>query len=136
MLGEALALLGTAGACDDALPLTLLLPSGKRAPLPSPHLPPADGGDAGEETAAETSWTVRTRAFSTDEALDFLLALPAEPPQGVVVADTLRGLAEVAKLALELVARGRVLPVLEPSGREWSARWRPVLTDEAVPGGG
>ncbi|HEV7587949.1 MAG TPA: SNF2 helicase-associated domain-containing protein, partial [Longimicrobium sp.] len=129
-LRDALSLLGNAGKRGDGSELSLRLPSGKRAPVPSPHLPLAEMGDATAEAELESPWAVRAMAFTADTALDVLLALPAEPPQGVVVADTLRGLAEVAKLALELVARGRVVPVLEQNGREWSARWRPVLTDE------
>lgn len=129
-LHDALSLLGKAGKRDNASELTLRLPSRKRAPLASPHLPQAGRDDDGAEAELEAPWTVRAMAFAADAALDVLLGLPAEPPPGVVVADTLRGLAEVAKLALELVARGRVVPVLRQSGREWTARWQPLLTEE------
>ncbi len=43
----------------------------------------------------------------------------------------MRALAEVAKLALELAARGRVLPAVERRDSAPTAAWRPVLTDEA-----
>ena len=45
---------------------------------------------------------------------------------GVALADSLRFLAETAKLALELVARGRVLPGLVRRENEWSACWRTI----------
>ena len=129
-LRDALALLGSAGSRGDDAGLTLRLPSGRRAPLPSPHLPHPDAAEAGGEAGPPAPWTVRSAVLTARAAFDFLLDLPAEPPQGVVVADTLRALAEVAKLALELVARGRVVPALEQRGGEWVARWLPVLTDE------
>jgi SNF2 family DNA or RNA helicase len=66
----------------------------------------------------------------TPAALDFLLALPATAPQGIAIGDTLRGLAEAAKLALELVARGRVVPMLERApARGTQGVWRPILSD-------
>ena len=37
----------------------------------------------------------------------------------------------MCKLALELVARGRLRPVLERRGEEWLARWQPVTDDDA-----
>jgi non-specific serine/threonine protein kinase len=83
-----------------------------------------------EEPSETASWTVRGVAMDLEASLDFLLGLPAAPPEGVVAADTLRCLGELATLALELVARGHVLPVLEGGGTEWSAAWRPVLTDD------
>jgi non-specific serine/threonine protein kinase len=84
-----------------------------------------------EEPSETASWTARGVALELEASLDFLLGLPAAPPEGVVAADTLRCLGEVAKLALELVARGHVLPVLEGAGTQWGAGWRPVLTDQA-----
>jgi SNF2 family DNA or RNA helicase len=128
-LRDALARLGSV-AGDDAAGVTLRLPSGRRAPLPSPHLPHLDAAEAAAEAGPPAPWTVPSAVLAPRAALYFLLDLPAEPPQGVVIADTLRALAEVAKLALELVARGRVVPALEPGGGEWAARWLPVLTDE------
>jgi hypothetical protein len=47
----------------------------------------------------------------------------------VAVGDSLRYLAEACKLALELVARGRLRPLLERRGERWVAVWRAV-TDE------
>jgi SNF2 family DNA or RNA helicase len=110
--------------------VTLHLPSLQRRPQASPHVPRADDEDDPEPTIT-APWTVRATALHGAAALDCLLALPMAPPEGVVAGDTLRGFAEAAKLALELVARGRVLPVLERYHAGWRAVWRPVLTDEA-----
>jgi hypothetical protein len=111
--------------------LALHLPSNTRAPQPSPPARGFESAEAGE-AAGSALWTVPAEALATGDALDFLLGLPAEPPPGVALGDSLRGLAEAAKLALELVARGRVVPVLErgPLGRPVPL-WRPVLTDPA-----
>ncbi len=114
--------------------LTLRLPSYPRSPQPSPQAHRFESAETGEEIEGTALWTVPAVYLSgrTSAALDFLLALPGAPPQGVAVGDTLRGLAEAAKLALELVARGRVVPVLDaPSTRGGEAAWRPVLTDPA-----
>ena len=114
--------------------LTLRIPSYPRGPQASPQAHRFESAEAGEGGVASASWTVPAVYLSgmRPAAMDFLLALPAVAPQGVAIGDTLRGLAEVAKLALELVARGRVLPVLErPSGRGWTVGWRPVLSDPA-----
>ncbi|HYH83401.1 MAG TPA: DEAD/DEAH box helicase [Longimicrobium sp.] len=75
-------------------------------------------------------WTAHAMAWSHADAVDLLLDLPAAAPEGVVIGDTLRALGEVAKLALELVARGRVLPSIEQAHGLHRARWKPVLTDE------
>ncbi|HEX8363573.1 MAG TPA: SNF2 helicase-associated domain-containing protein, partial [Longimicrobium sp.] len=114
--------------------LTLRLPSYPRSPQPSPQAHRFESAETGEEIEGTGLWTVPAVYLSgrTSAALDFLLALPAAPPQGVAIGDTLRGLAEAAKLALELVARGRVVPVLDgASARGGEAAWRPVLTDPA-----
>jgi SNF2 family DNA or RNA helicase len=122
-LGERGAL-ARAGAGEIALHL----PSRGRVPLPSPHL----GHGAPDDDAAGTeAWAVEVLSLQPPDALDLLLALP-EPTGGVVLSDSVRWFGEVAKLALELVAGGRVLPLLEPvHGGRWMARWRPLLAAEA-----
>jgi non-specific serine/threonine protein kinase len=59
-------------------------------------------------------------ALAPDDALDLLLVLP----EGRAAGASLRFLAETAKLALELVARGRVLPALATDGASHLARWQ------------
>ncbi|HEX6912880.1 MAG TPA: DEAD/DEAH box helicase [Longimicrobium sp.] len=116
-----------AGAGD----IPLHLPSRARAPAASPHLAHVvrEGGGAPAETRP---WAVPVLSLTAGSALDVLLAVPASASDGVVAGDSVRALGELAKLALELVAGGRVLPVLEPAhGGRWTARWRPLLAAEA-----
>ncbi|HKA11994.1 MAG TPA: DEAD/DEAH box helicase [Candidatus Dormibacteraeota bacterium] len=87
--------------------LTLLLPSGIQ-----PRLLP---------------WSVPAIALETEAALDLFLTLPLEPGAGPAVGDSLRFLAEVGKLGLELAAQGRLMPSLDPEGGRFSARWQPHL---------
>jgi hypothetical protein len=116
--------------------ITLRLPSRGRVPLASPHLahvaPEGAGGD-GQATA----WTAGALSLSGPDALDVLLALPAAAAdgaemEGVALGDSVRAFGELAKLALEMVAGGRVLPLLERAhGGRWTARGRPVVTTQA-----
>ena len=129
LLAEALARLGLGRAFPGA-EITLHLPSRAKAPYPSPRLPGVDAGPADGEHAAPAPWTVPSIALPAEDAMDFLLSLPAGAADGVVVGDGVRALAEAAKLALELAARGRILPTLEREGAAWRAAWRPVLTDD------
>jgi len=110
--------------------VVLELPSLPRGPRASPLLgrdPATEGG------AATLPWTAPAISISAaaPTALDFLLALPAEHPPEVVIGDSLRAFGEIAKMALELVARGRVVPVLERGGGDAGAAWRPELSDPA-----
>jgi non-specific serine/threonine protein kinase len=74
------------------------------------------------EPASIASWDVSVLTLGPGDAADLLLALSAEPQPGAVAADSLRFLGEVAKLAVELVARGRMVPGLVGS----RAVWRPL----------
>lgn len=103
--------------------LTLLLPSAKDAPLSSPHL--LRDEDATTQSATHlAAWSVPTIALSAPEALNLLLALPAVAPPGISLGDSLRFFGEVAKLALELVARGRAIPAITKRGEQFLATWR------------
>jgi hypothetical protein len=102
-----------------------MLPSSKDGPLASPQLlRAADGRRVPEGLDA---WEVPALAIPPAVAVDVLLGLPTTCPPQVAVGDSLRFLAEAAKLGLELVARGRILPELARSGDAWVARWRPVM---------
>ena len=67
--------------------------------------------------------------FDATDAVEFLLGLPGGDQPGLAIGDSPRFLAEVSKLALELLARGRVMPTLAWSEDRWLARWEPVTTD-------
>ena len=110
--------------------LAVLLPSFKDGPQPSPHLLRADDdGEAGSRPGFLHPWVVRALSARPADALDILLRLPVVEERGIAVGDSLRFLAEAAKLALELLARGRVLPTLARREEHWLARWQPVVID-------
>ena len=106
--------------------VVLRLPSSADGPESSPHI------RRGAEVIGTAPWIVPVLAFPAAAALDVLLASPPRSmpvAPGVVVSDALPCLATVGKLALELLARGRVLPGLRWRDDTWAATWEPVLTD-------
>ncbi len=109
--------------------LTLLLPSFENGPQRSPHLLRADEETDGGVPGGLDPWVLPALAFGPSAAVDMLLALPWEQRGGAAVGDSLRFAATVAKLALELIARGRLLPGLERRGADWVACWAPVTFD-------
>ncbi len=121
---------------DDAGESILLLPSSQDGPCCSPDLL-RDEPTAAEGPAGLAPWSVPALALAPEGALDLLLALPAGSPGAgapeVAVGAGLRLLAEVAKLAIEVVAQGRVAPALESRDGRWMALWRPWrLGDDAA----
>ena len=117
-------------AASVAGELCLLLPSHEHGPQASPHLLRADDGGAGSGRPDRLqSWVVPTAMFDATDAVEFLLGLPGGDEPGLAIGDSPRFLAEVSKLALELLARGRVMPTLAWSEDRWLARWEPVATD-------
>jgi non-specific serine/threonine protein kinase len=128
-LKDVVSRLGTMGERTHSSSATLHLPSFKRSPEASPQLVRINAPPLGEHVGV-VPWTAHAMALLHADAVDFLLDLPETAPEGVVIGDTLRALGEVAKLALELVARGRVLPWIEQERAGYRARWKPALTDE------
>ena len=109
---------------------TIRLPSSTAGPQSSPQLLRSVQDDAaGEHVDLVDVWEVATRDISAGSLLDLALTLPPGPVTGVVVGDSLRFLAEVAKLALEFVARGRLRATLVRRGEAWTARWLAVTDD-------
>ncbi|MGE3909836.1 MAG: DEAD/DEAH box helicase [Chloroflexota bacterium] len=77
------------------------------------------------------TWRVRGRAVPASQAVWLLSLLPVTDGvlgQEIVLGADARYWRAVAKLALELVARERFVPVLDDHGSV-RARWRPVLID-------
>ncbi len=117
--------------------LHLLLPSFDEGPQHSPQL--LRGDEEGRLRSPELldPWVVPAIALRPAAALELLLAQPAggyagdanPNPKGVALGDSLRFLAEASKLALELVARGRLLPGLVRRDEEWLAWWRAMPGD-------
>jgi hypothetical protein len=120
-------------AIDDEL--TLRLPSVADGPLASPELvrvpsaqPAAKPGRPARPVLA--AWRVPALTYDPAVAADLLGAL-GEPGAGAasaVAGGSVLYVAALARLAGDLAARGRVLPVLAAAedGR-YAARWRPVL---------
>ena len=110
--------------------LCLLLPSLGNGPQRSPHLLRADDDDAGSGRPDRLRpWVVPAASLAPIDALELLLGLSRDDEPGIVVGDSARFLAEAAKLALEFLARGRVLPTLVRREDRWLARWEPVTID-------
>jgi len=131
-LGAALARLGaplpSSGMPDSRL--TVTLPSSAKGPQASPQLLRAveDDGVRVPFDRVE-AWEVPVLTVPAGALLDMALGVPPGPVAAVVVGDSLRFLAEAAKLALELVARGRLRAGLVRHGETWVARWLPVTDD-------
>jgi hypothetical protein len=117
-------------AVDDES--TLRLPSTGDGPLASPELVLAPAGDDGGPPAARrpslARWRVAVLVFEPAAAAALLTALDALAPGDIVVSVSVGYLAAVARLADDLAARGRVLPVLAAEDGGYAARWRPVLS--------
>ncbi|RAY12541.1 ATP-dependent helicase [Actinomadura craniellae] len=103
--------------------LDVLLPSAGGRPLPSPEL----GAVAPEGRPELVSWRVPALVLEPFPAMALLCA--AEGAADVVPGTDLRFLALLAAEALDLTARGRVLPTLVREDGDLAARWRPVFTD-------
>jgi SNF2 family DNA or RNA helicase len=120
--------------------LTLLLPSVASGPLASPELvrnPPRSGqgvvAGATRRGPALAPWRVPALALDAGGALELLALLAAGETvalAAVPVGASLRFLAELAWLVLDLVGRGRMLPALVDERGGLAARWRPVVTGE------
>ncbi len=107
--------------------LALALPSSRLGPQASPQLLRAvEEGMNIEKACRLDAWEVPAIELPAGGELGLLLALPVGPVAGVAVGESLRFLGEAGKLALELVARGRLLPDLVRRGDRWVAQWRPI----------
>ena len=131
---DALGRLGisVAAGADDNARLSLRLPSSELGPQASPHLlRVVDDHARSDGPPVLEAWEVAAIRLAPAAAVDLLLAVPPNPPVGVAVGDSIRYVAEACKLALELVARGRLRPALERRGEHWLGLWRPVTDDPA-----
>ncbi|MGH2746308.1 MAG: hypothetical protein ACRDKB_00065, partial [Actinomycetota bacterium] len=125
-LGETVdRLAGPAPSGIGNVELDVLLPSSRDAPRASPRLLRDEALEIAPATGV-APWTVPSAALSAQDTLDLLLGLPLGDRSGPRLGDSVWFFAEVAKLALELVARGRVVPALVQQGETWAARWRPA----------
>src|SRR5262249_21003193 len=108
--------------------LLLLLPTINKTPQASPHLIQEDKPQEGKVTLV--GWRVPALTLAPTFALDLLIGLPEGAPAGVVFGNSLRFFSAVAKLALELVARGRFLPAMKKNSSSVFACWQPIIDDD------
>jgi SNF2 family DNA or RNA helicase len=133
-LADALAAAGAGDlarkAVDDEL--TMRLPSAADGPLASPELarPPDDAlpDTAAARRVALAAWRVPALVFEPSAAMTLLPMLADRDPGDLTAGGSVGYLAAVARLAEDLVTRGRVLPTLIREDDEYVARWRPVLS--------
>jgi superfamily II DNA or RNA helicase len=116
--------------------LTLQLPSAGNGPLASPELgqpalpapgPARRGPDPKTGRVSLAGWRVPVLAFEPAAALDVLGGISGLGDGAAAAGGSLPYLAAVARFAVDLAVRGRVLPVLAAEDGTYAARWRPVL---------
>ncbi|MFN8488629.1 MAG: DEAD/DEAH box helicase [Caldilineaceae bacterium] len=114
------------GQTDQA---TLLLPTTKHGPQPSPHLVHDwDLTDRAAPTLA--AWQITGVALAPTTALQVLLNLPSaqDLPATVRLGDDVRYWEIVTGLVLEVLAQQKMLPTLiQVDAKHYQARWQPVL---------
>lgn len=111
--------------------LAIRLPSMNGLPAPSPQLI-RDQDEAPSAPEELRSWYVPSAVLEPGLALDFLLALPNQPAPAIVVGQSTRFWAEVAKFAVELITRQNFFPVvLEEKTKpvSYRAAWSVYLSE-------
>ena len=129
-LHEALGGIGDGGIRSD---LTLLLPTSRGRPGPSPSIRASLRSRTGRSAASKLApWRVPSLAFRPDHAMDVLLTLANDPPRaGVAVGTSVPALARGVQLSLDMAARGRLLPGIAQDGTgRGVARWLPVPDED------
>jgi superfamily II DNA or RNA helicase len=111
--------------------ITLRLPSTAAGPACSPQVLRDAAGGPPASPVELRPWIVPVLAHAAVSWPALLPALPETSTAQVRVADSARFVSETYKLALELMARGRVLPSLRRHDDGWVAVWRPVTTAPA-----
>jgi SNF2 family DNA or RNA helicase len=121
------ALLNSPSAAPNATTVLLCLPTRGGGPVASPELVRDAFQPVGGALHA-AQWQVPMLELDADAAFNLLRA---DDISEAVAAPTLNHLSEMADFAVDLVARGRVLPSVKSGGTEASgpyAVWRPLLT--------
>lgn len=112
--------------------LSLLLPSTKNSPLPSPGLIRDEDGEERERINL-LPWDTDTLAFDPALGLDFLLSLSNQSPPGISFGISLGFWCEVAKFSLELISRQNFAPTIlkeRRKGDSYRAVWEAVLDEK------
>jgi len=107
--------------------LTLLLPTRGRRPAASPGLRTVEPRSTRTASPRLARWRVSSLALPAAPGLDALLELTSTAPEGVAVGDSVHALARLVLVALDLTARGRVLPgIARDADGRLEARWLPA----------
>jgi SNF2 family DNA or RNA helicase len=118
---------------EGSKPLLLRLPSTAMGPQHSPELI-LEGEDTSTQPMEFRSWKVTTLPLTPKLALDFLLALPNDPPHGVAFGSDLRFWAEAANFAFELISKQCYAPALQEPQLDntihYQAIWEAVCVGE------
>jgi hypothetical protein len=130
-LRPVLATLAPSGNWDDALNAAraALLPTAAGAPLRPPWLRADEAEDEVEAEPGLSPWQVIGLALEPLPALDLLVALPLAGDADRRLGPDLRYWGQVAKLALELLARHKYLPGLVYEVSHYRAVWLPVFDE-------
>ena len=126
--------LGSAGASAAGAEVMLLLPTTSGRPRPSPTIWWSRGSRRpSRATPRLVPWRVPSLELEPDHAIDALLSLSggSDPAAGLAVGASVRAFARAVELALDLTARGRLLPGIARDGEGRPvARWLPVPDQE------
>jgi len=111
--------------------VTLLLPSTRTAPQPSPEIMRDEETTRGTLRITLAQWHVDALTFAPQDTLDMLAVFPSqdETPPGIKIGHDLRYWQVVAKFALGLLARQRLKPTMQKQDEKFIARWQPLLDE-------
>ncbi len=87
---------------------------------------PLSSRGAGLPEAEWRLWRIPMLAFEGPAGVDILRDLPLESLPDLRIGPSLEAWGALMSLALDLVARGRVLPVFQQEGADLRSQWRPV----------
>jgi SNF2 family DNA or RNA helicase len=131
-LERVLAATGLDEAAANTTDLTLLLPTGKYGPQPSPQL--QHDWDLSDDEGAPVLalWEISGISLSPQQGFSFLTYLPDREnlPPGLVLGVDGQYWQMVCGLILETLAQQKILPTMaqaDPVGKTCHARWLPIL---------
>ena len=99
---------------------TLLLPSTKKGPLPSPWLILYEDHSA-ENSTGLAAWDIEALTFDPYSTFDLLIDMPIHSPHGLSFGDSLRFWNETAKFSLEFITKQEFIPVIKANNALWTA---------------
>ena len=120
------------GKRSDSNAVILSLPSTRRGPEPSHPL--LDQAEAIKEKRVLAKWQAESLVLPSAHILDLLAGLPPDQdaPPGIRIGADLRFWQTVSKLALELLARQRLAPLMVSRDGRYLAIWQPLVDEPDV----